>query len=204
MGRQRALYERLLKLYPKPYRDHYGEQMAQTLDDMLADQPSQTGRLLVWLRVGLDLAVTIAGQQLMYVGGIMKNETPVYLKRNALIGAVLLVPFWIVIAVNSLNQHAVGDSTVWKRTLWVLLVILPAAAFLLNVGTFMKWAVERKVPLWKSLFDVSHNWPMLLIAGLGLAITLFVPFHDSVHCVTGNPIQELQNWHDTWRCIQKG
>jgi hypothetical protein len=178
--------------------------MLQTLDDMLDGQSSKAGQLLVWLRVGLDLPVTITSQQLMYTGGIMKNEMPSYLKRNPLIGTALLLPFWIILAANALYPQAVGSSSDWKRTLWVLLVIFPAAACLLNLGTFLKWTTERKAPLWRSLLELHYSWPAVLLASLGLLISLFVPFHDSVHCLTGNPVHELQNWHATWQCIQRG
>ncbi len=134
----------------------------------------------------------------------MSNETPYYLKRNAIIGAVLLAPFFIVIASNVLSHNSLANSNGWMRFFFTLLVILPAIAFFLNAATFIKWAHERKTSFWKSLFDFSHNWPALLTAGLALLIVLFVPFHDSTHCVTGNPITELRKWHSTLHCIQTG
>ncbi len=134
----------------------------------------------------------------------MTNETPSYVKQNAIIGALLLVPFFLVVASNVLSHDNLSNSNGWKIAFFTLLVVLPAMAFLLNAATFIKWVSDRKKGFWKSLFDFGHNWPTLLIGGLALLIFLFVPFHDSVHCVTGNPVSELRNWHDTWHCIQTG
>jgi hypothetical protein len=197
-------YRKLLRLYPEPYRKAYSEQMLQTLADMLDDTPGRTQRMGIWVDLVFDFPTSLANQQLKYAGGIMTHETPSYVRRNAIIGAALLAPFFIVIASNILSNHHVASSTAWNRFFFALIVILPGLAFLLNVATFLAWATHRKIPFWKSLFDFYHNWPTLLTAGLALVIVAFVPFHDSAHCVIGNPITEAQNWHHTWGCIQQG
>jgi len=198
-------YSRLLWLYPAGYRMQYEEQMLQTLADML-DDPGRS-KASIWARTVLDLPVSAIYQQLSYEGGIMKNETPSYMKRSALLGSIMLLPFWAVVIINSLNNHSIPSSHDWELTYKLLLVGLPVIAFLLNIAAFWRWVATRHklgTSYLKSLFDFRHNWTVLVVAGLGLLIALFVPFHDSVHCLTGNPVRELHNPHQTLQCILRG
>ncbi len=50
-----GMYAKLVELYPKSYRQRYGQPMIQTFDDMLEAEQSKTGRLLIWARVLRDL-----------------------------------------------------------------------------------------------------------------------------------------------------
>jgi hypothetical protein len=74
-------------------------------------------------------------------------------------------------------------------------------AVLVCLTAFIVWTRQCH-NLWHSLIDFRHNWPMLLVGFVGLFIVALVLGHDSVHCVTGNPIREVHNWHQTWRCVQ--
>jgi hypothetical protein len=171
----------------------------------MLDNPEQNDAT-TWARITLDFPMSALHQQLSYTGAVMKNETPNYMKRSALAGVAMLLPFPIVIAINSLSDHTLLDSHVWKPFYLLLLVALPAVAFLLNSLTFWRWSAERRktgTGLFRNLFDVRHNWSVVIVAMLGLLFALFIPFHDSVHCVTGNPIRELHNPHQTWQCIQQ-
>lgn len=49
------LYRRLIRLYPKSFRDDYGEPMAQHFSDLAADR----GLRSALLRTSLDLAITV-------------------------------------------------------------------------------------------------------------------------------------------------
>lgn len=200
-------YSKLLRLYPGVYRAQYGEQMLQTLADMLDDAPGKKQKLTIWARTSLDLALSLGKQQLSYAGAVMTSETPNYVKRNALAGAMLLVPFVLVLLANAtdkvLHNHTLYNSWLWSQTvltIWVL--VLPALALLLSFVTFVVWTKQRN-DFWHSLIDIRHNWPMLLVGLAGLFIVALVFGHDSVHCITGNPIREMHNWHDTWQCIQQ-
>jgi hypothetical protein len=196
-------YATLLKLYPAAYKKRYGREILQTLADMLDDP--ENSKTAVWTRTILDLPISVAKQQIIYTGGIMSNETPYYVKRNAIIGAGLITPFFVIVFSRVLqNNTHISTSVVWQSSLLITLVMLPFIAFLLNLATFLKWSHQRKKTFWKSLLDFRHNWMMLAIGGLGLLIFLFVPFHDSAHCVTGNPVRELRNFSQTVRCIQNG
>jgi hypothetical protein len=202
MPRRFLLYESLLSLYPKPYRKRYAQQMVQTLSDML-DDPDNS-KSVVWARACLDLPVSLMKQNVIYVGVTMKNQTPQYVKRNALISTLLIAPFFIVILSRVLQNNDFSNSDVWRSSLYITLVFLPLAAFMLATLTFLKWSHDQKQSVWKNLLDIRRNWLITFVGGLALIIALFVPFHDSTHCITGNPIREVANISQTWQCIQKG
>jgi len=203
-----SVYARLLMLYPASYRQQYSDQMLQTLEDML-DHTSGIERQLIWLKVLGELPFSVARQQYSYLGGIMVHNTPTYIKRSSLAGAVLLLPFFMFVVLNSLTNHALNNSTLWQRgVLFTWIILFPSVALLINAMAFVVWLIHtpgrQKAKLWSRLFDVAQSWPMLLISVLAVGILAVVFFHDSVHCVTGNPISELQNWHTTLRCIRQG
>lgn len=196
-------YSRLLRLYPLAYQKRYAEPMLQTLADML-DDPSSS-RTAVWANVAADLPLSLVRQQFIYLGDIMTHQTPSYIKTTSIISALMLVPFISAVVTNALVPSHLYNSWLWHyRILMVWVLILPALAAALSLATFAVWSVgryRRGTSFWRSVADISHNWPMLLLAAAGLFIVALVLFHDSVHCVTGNPVTELQNWHQTWRCI---
>lgn len=204
-------YSSLLRLYPAPYQKQYGEQMLQTLADML-DDPAQH-KAAVWLRAVLDLPFSLTKQNLMYAGDIMKHDTPNYVKWNSTIGAVLLLPFFAALAANGLNRviydRDLYHSWLWRTPVvftWVL--VLPVAAALITLISLLVYLYQRERSQhtgWiKGLLDFRHDWPLLLVAILAVSIVGMVRFHDSVHCLTGNPVRETTHFSRTWRCIQAG
>lgn len=202
LARRFPRYAKLLSLYPRSYRKRYSHQMLQTLADMLDDPTAD--RWSVWARTMADLPLSIGRQNLLYVGGIMKNETPHYVKRNSLISTALLVPFFVIVLSRTLQHNHLYSSYVLRSSLYITLLIMPALAFLLSAYTFIRWSRLRRISLWKSLLDVRHTWMVVSIGALALLIAIFVPFHDSVHCINGNPVREFRGWHTTVRCIRQG
>lgn len=203
-----GVYRALLKLYPKPYQHTYADQMLLTLDDMLTAAPSRTSRTAVLLRAAFDLPLSIVTQQTKYLGGCMAHDMPRYIKITALAAAICLVPFMAALAANSLSQltghGALYHTWLWCRPLlaaWVL--YLPLAAVVLALGGTAYLALQRRHD-WNSLSRiVLLSWPALLVGSAGLGIIAMVFGHDSVHCITGNPVHEIQHWQQTWRCIQQ-
>jgi len=200
-------YSKLLRLYPKPYRTQYGDQMLQTLADMLENAPTARQRFSVWARTVIDLPISLVNQQLNYVGEIMIHETPKYVKNSAIAGAAMLAPFFLIVSAASIDKN-LRHSFLWHYpTLFTFFVILPTLAFLVAAIAFVCWLIERHQQENKSwlsgLFDFQHNWHLLSILVVGLGIVALVFGHDSVHCITGNPIREMHNPHQTWQCIQQ-
>lgn len=198
-------YSRLLRLFPAAYRKRYEEEILQTLADMLDDSESSPTK--VWLRTAADFPISLVHQQINY-GGLAMDQRPTYMKRSSVVGGLLLAPFFVFVIIDSLTGHALFNSILWSTpVLFSWLVILPALAIILNAAAFLRWAsvrrTQNKTSLWRSLFDLRSNWPVLLIAVVGLGIIGLAFGHDSVHCIIGNPITEAQKWSFTLNCIQQ-
>jgi hypothetical protein len=85
------IYRALLRLYPKEHREAYGQQMVQTLDDILSDQHSLHGRFSVWLRIAYELPVNILEENLNSMGEISVNKLTKISNRRLLYGALALL-----------------------------------------------------------------------------------------------------------------
>ena len=207
LSRRFPLYSKLIRLYPKHYRQQYGEQLLQTTADMLDESVGTKSKLAIWMRVTINLPINVFHTQLHYAGGIMKNETPSYVKRNSLIGTAMLLPFIAAILANSIdkiiNNHTLYNSWAWRLPflrLWVLW--LPEAAFILMAGTYIYFVVKRRendhVNLIKRVADISHSWPIIVPGILAFGILFIIAFHDSAQCwihrpsyITSHVSQEL-------------
>ncbi len=205
LGERFPIYSKVIKLYPASYQKRYGEQMLQTLADMLDDAPSPARRGIVWARTVLDLPISLAQQQVHYAGDALHDETPYFVKRNAVVSLALFAPFVAIVVINDVTAHGLYHTWLWSvDVLMAWIVVLPALGFLLSASTLLVWlAKNHKRGIVRNLSDVRHNWPMTLAALVGFGILMLVFFHDSVHCVTGDPVRELRNFHDTWHCIQQ-
>lgn len=203
-------YSKIIRLYPPSYRAKYGPQMLLTLADTLDNQPERKGA--IWLRTLIDLPISLTKQQLIYAGGIMDQQTPTFVKRNAFLSAALLLPFIGVLFADGLDKvfydHTLQSSWLWHMpvlAIWVLW--LPAAALAIALASLVTFLIQRhkatQQSLLKQLFNIAYNWPLLVTGLAALFIVTLVIGHDSVHCVTGNPVRELHNWHQTWQCIQQ-
>ncbi|HEX3568707.1 MAG TPA: hypothetical protein VHT70_03475 [Candidatus Saccharimonadales bacterium] len=205
--RRFPLYAKLLHLYPKSYREQYGDQMLQTLADMLDAAPTTAQRALVWLRTMIDMPLSIGRQQLSFAGHALTQETPLFVRRNTLVSASMFLPFFVIVAINDLTAHGLYHTWLWRvGPLFTWIVLLPAIGMIISTITLVAWLRRMRVAhrsWWRSLIDIRHSWPMLAFVLLGLGILCLVFFHDSVHCVAGNPVRELHNPHATLHCIQQ-
>lgn len=105
------VYRALLYLYPKSHRQAYGQQMVQTLDDMLSDQAG-TDRLVVWLRVLFELPINIVEENLNSVGEISVNTlTKITSKQYLyLVLAMLVVGSYLLMGLIWRHQRAEVNS----------------------------------------------------------------------------------------------
>jgi hypothetical protein len=209
LNRRFPHYRKLLQLYPANYRKRYGDQMLQTLADMLDDAPTRAQKLTVWSRVAFDTPVSVAKQQLIYTGEVMDHEMPSYIKRNAIISAALLVPFMLALIANSADQLANGStlyySWLWRMPvlgIWVLYLPLAAAVIaFVSLAIFLKRTKHRN---WlRAVLDIRHDWPVVIVLLAGVSILGLVQLHDTVQCVAGNPLREAHQLHQTWQCVQQ-
>lgn len=129
----RALYKKLLTLYPRAFREQLGESMAQTFRDMYAERKQQTERGLfrftIWLFV--ETAIGIIKEHVIQFtqGDTMKNFFSRF-RSAAIISSILVLPFVILEFVfNIVNKPAILslkqalDLTVLFGLLWLLPVL---------------------------------------------------------------------------------
>jgi len=85
------VYRALLRLYPRAHRREYGEQMTQTLDDMLSEKHSSSERAAVWLRVGRELPLNIIEEHIHNLEEIHMSRILKINKRTSVIVSVVIV-----------------------------------------------------------------------------------------------------------------
>lgn len=203
-------YSKLLSLYPAGYKREYGEQMLQTLADMLDDE--QRRPAAVWVQLAVDFPFSVIKQQASYTGATMTHDMPRFAKRNAAFGAALLLPFILALLANGLDT-AINSRTLYNSWLWRVPVLniwalwLPLTGALFVLASFIALLRQRgkasRTSWFRQIFDVRHNWPLLIVTLASVFIVGLVLFHDSVHCVTGNPVRELHNPSQTLQCIEQ-
>ena len=67
------LYEKLLLLYPKHYRDEYGEQLLLTTFDMLTDTPEGAAQSKLWTRIFIDLCASASKERYAALSNALQN-----------------------------------------------------------------------------------------------------------------------------------
>ena len=88
IGRYRRWYERLLRLYPRPFRQRFGEPMAQTFTDLIRER-REANRGLHAFAFG-TFAETSAGILRENMTQLMQNKN--YLRWVLITAAVLAIP----------------------------------------------------------------------------------------------------------------
>jgi hypothetical protein len=203
------VYSALLHLYPKPYRERYEEEILQTTADLLDDTTNSGDRFNIWSRIALDLPVNMYRQQLRYVGGVMTNETPNYLKRNSLVSAILLLPFILALAANGLSKVITGQglyhSWLWTHpVLGIWILYLPELALVLALATYFTYTVRDngkvRRPWIQRAIDLKHVWSLAVPATVAFGILFLVGFHDSAQCWVQNPTHAVTHLHQAWQC----
>lgn len=200
----------LVRLYPKSYRDEYGDEIEQAAQDMIAGAPNALARWAVYVRLLTDLPRSAAVAQLQ-VAGETVGTSPRYIKRSSLIALALVAPFFAAIAAQALDHAATGrdlsNSWLWSTpilTTWVL--VLPAVAFLVSLVSYLIYAVTPAVDTTRirRATDVRRTCPTLVPLVIAAGVIFFLLFHDSAHCVAQSPIETVTHLHQTWRCTSSG
>ena len=209
LEKSHPFYASLLRLYPKAYRQRYGQEILQTTADMLNDVPNRGALLSTQTRLAIDLSLNAGKQQLNYVGGVMQSEMPRYIKLNGLVASIMLIPFAVGLIANSLdgliNNQNLYNSWLWHMpvlAIWVL--YLPALALLFSLLTYMVYllrgADSKKLVWLKRAVDIKYVWPIILPGLVALGILFILIFHDSGHCWVQTPSHLLTHLSQTWKC----
>lgn len=167
------IYERLLVLYPKSFRQEYGADMVQTFGDLLMTSGA-SGRL--WRRIFGDVATSATRQRLMQLGGAGGGGRPwaVLLAFLAIAAAfflnlgsgayVILLPALAVVFV----LPALGFGLLWYAGhVWRTTGTRTVGRALVGLACFgpVVWAVTMSPDDWG--YWVGVGIVLLLIVGLG-------------------------------------
>ena len=140
----------------------------------------------------------------------MRTERPPYMKQTGLAVAGLIAPFFLIVTTNVLAKSMYGrelnDTWLWsKPALMTWALVLPGLAMLFAAVSYVRFAFAKGDAHWlKRALNVRLSWPVVLPGIAALGILLLVAFHDSVHCLVGNPVRIAHNPHQTLQCVNRG
>lgn len=156
--RQLTIYRALTALYPRSFRDDYGEDLAVLFSHQISDEPP----LGVWTRTIRDLAVTVPAHHLE--AQMHRPPTPV------------LVGICSVTTATATALAVVLGTSAPSLSIVFLMVALVAGA----VGV---WAWKAQQPV-HDVASLDALWWKFLIAGISLVAATFagmaIPWPDSI------------------------
>jgi hypothetical protein len=170
--------------------------------------PNRRAKLGVRTRLAIDLPLNAGKQQLHYAGEIMQSEMPSYIKRNALLAGVMLLPFLAALSANSfdrlINHRDLYSSWLWHApVLRIWVIILPSLALLFMAASYIAFVIKSsssKQSWLKRVFDFRHIWPIILPALIAFGVLFLVEFHDSGQCWVHSPGQLITHLGQAWQC----
>jgi len=211
LKRRFPLYSLFLGLFPKEYRIRYEDEMLQVTADMLDAAPDAPARALIWLKLFVDVPAGIIAQQLNVATGPLTQQTPRYIMLASMLSSLLLLPFFVILAINTTDQlvfgHSLYNSWLWHMPqlgIWVLQ--LPLAALIIAAVCYVAYVLagpdRGKLHWWQRATDVRRAWPVILPILVGCGVLFLFFFHDSVHCWTHVPTYMFTHLSSEVRCTQ--
>ena len=165
------VYAKLLYLYPSSYRKQYQEQLLQTVADMVDDAPSTYQRFIVWLRIGLDLPVTVCKEHFQVIGDFMHARNNHQIKRNTFIsGALLLLPI-ILVAINRMLMLSGPGRGLPTYSLIVVTTMFPVLA--VGLSGFTLYTLLRSDKKLRTN-NLRQSWPLGLVFAASLLLLMFI------------------------------
>jgi hypothetical protein len=170
--RARAAYRRLLGLYPRNFRERFGDSMEQTFDDLRRERSASGGgmlRLVVWLFAETSLGVVRENV------AALSRARPAHHHRYALIGLLLFLPIAILVAAIWLDLAVVRDLLTHEDDRpnllgWTVIVgwllVLPLA-FVLALLPMLRKGPNRKRRLY------ALNLLVCVVISIPIATTLY-------------------------------
>ncbi len=130
----RSFYTKLLKLYPKVFRERFGESMEQTFDDLCNERNNQScGGLfsvVLWMSADTGIGIVREHKLLIKQGDTMKNITS-DLRSAAIISFILVLPFLILEFVNRRNTDESFPVALfgfmWLLPIAFIVILMPMA-----------------------------------------------------------------------------
>jgi hypothetical protein len=192
-----GVYRSLSALYPKSFRDEYGDDLVATFTEQLRDEPATR----VWLSTIRDLVVTIPSQHLEARMNRPAPQTVAVIATTCTVAALVLaivagtgpvVGVFLLIAVVSLviatlswkaarpvGQRRPGATNRWRTILAVGVVLLTAVIALINLPPYN----DKDLP--------EAGWLLMmlsLVTSVGLitvGLTMGIAQRSNRHTTTG-------------------
>jgi hypothetical protein len=113
------VYRLFLRLYPRTYRQEYGDQMVQTLQDMLDNCETPQSRALVWLRVSLEMPLSALQENISNGGekGMKKLAFTSDKRLRRDIGFIIAAILIVVIGLGHDRILAGTDNILYGRSI---------------------------------------------------------------------------------------
>lgn len=177
----RAFYRRLLKFYPRSFREQFGESMEQTFDDLCREENGRPGRMFsLTVSMSVDTGIGIVKERVLHFSkrsdmrNLLANSmaTAVIGFLLALPGAMMLsmLMFNIEPPLGPLRQYVEGpkDGPHLFGSLIALtcIVVLPTIGLLINAGV-----IRKALLTYKNLFIATAAGLLLVMPFVGLELT---------------------------------
>ena len=192
----RAWYQKLLRLYPKSYREKFEGSMMQTFDDLAAEKsPGKSANTFGFiLRMFGDTSAGILKEYLTLISKTMKI-TPV-----AIIGFVFIIPFSVLVGIGIawqiLHHFGLAGSPYLaefipnKTVGYAIFFTLPIIAFLINATALFAGIAKTGLGSAFSIKFAKTNFFALAVTGLSAGAMFFVFGHDAIPCLVHNVVKE--------------
>jgi len=156
IGRYRRWYARLLRLYPRPYRERFGKPMAQTFTDLCRERTNAHQGLLGFaLGTFAETGTGIIRENATHM--VMQNRN--YLRWVLITAAVLAIPLLAMVFRLGVPDPGSGtDGVNWGPLDFAIMGVL-----ILGAGLLFEYAASRAG-------NVAHK----LAAGIAVAAGLFL------------------------------
>jgi len=165
------VYAKLLYVYPSGYRKQYGQQLLQTVADMVDDAPSTYERFIVWLRIGLDLPATVCKEHFQVIGGFMYAKNSHQINRNTLVsGALFLLPV-ILLTINHMLILSGPGRGLPAHPFIVATTIFPVLA--VGLSSFTLYTLLRSDKKLRTN-NLRRSWPLGLVFAASLLLLTFI------------------------------
>lgn len=194
----RAIYRKLLGLYPRAFREQLGESMEQTFNDLCVERKRGTERgwfgFVLWMFVETVVGIIKEHALRMKEGNTMK-QTLIHPRTAAIIGCILSLPFALLFTLLMLNiepnfgplqpllQNPDPDQPNVVGSLIALgTVLLVLVAFMLNLRL-----IGRTVRAGGSITTHPVNLALAVAAFAGIVFVVGAIIVDQYPCWVGVP-----------------
>jgi hypothetical protein len=182
MGRHADVYRGLVRLYPRAFRDDYGDDLVQSFADLLTHH----GAARTWRRTAIDLAVTVPRYRLETVMNPRHAETTLYIVTAVVVvaaavsiltalfpGGIALLVVAAVLTVVSASRLARSTRPPDARRRRHLLIAAAVLAATCVISTAVFWIELSNDVSWHGGKLVVYN-AVFFVTAIGALVCLVV------------------------------